>query len=93
MKKLMFLFLFVLLLVSSAFAQTDRWIIDQDDGDIRMRNQLDPDPSQTYRGTIDEDGSVRMRNYDGNTLRGNIDEDGYGTLRDEDFNTYRVKPW
>lgn len=61
--------------------------------DIEMRQKYNYDPSNRYRGEIDSDGSVRMRNYDGNRLRGNIDSDGYGRLRDQDGNTWRVKPW
>ncbi len=60
--------------------------------DIEMRKQYDYDPSNKYRGEIDSDGSVRMKNYDGDRLRGTIDSDGYGRLRDQDGNTYRVKP-
>jgi len=61
--------------------------------DIEMRQKYDYDPSHRYRGEIDSDGSVRMRNYEGDRLRGNIDSDGYGRLRDQDGNTWRVKPW
>jgi len=92
MKKLLFVLLFVFLLFSSALAQTNKWIIERDGDEIRMKNQYDPDPWKRYKGTIDEDGSARMRNYEGNRLRGNIDEDGYGKLRDDHGNTYRVKP-
>lgn len=92
MKKLIFVLLFVFLLFSSAFAQTNKWIIERDRDEIQMRKQFDLDPSKKYRGTIDEDGSVRMRDYNGNRLRGNIDEDGYGKLRDDHGNTYKVKP-
>ena len=60
--------------------------------DIEMRKKYDYDPLKKYRGEVESDGSVRMRNYDGDTLRGNIDSDGYGKLHDEDGNTYRVKP-
>jgi hypothetical protein len=92
MKKLIFVLLFVFLMFSSAFAQTDRWIINQDRDEIRMKNKYDPDPWKTYKGTIDRDGDVRMRNLNGDTLKGNIDKDGYGKLRDYDGDTYRVKP-
>jgi hypothetical protein len=92
MKKLLFVLVFVFLLFSSAFAQTNRWTIERDGDEIRMRNRYDPDPLKRYKGTIDKDGSVRMRDYQGNRLRGNIDIDGYGKLRDDYGNTFRVKP-
>lgn len=60
--------------------------------EIEMRNRNDPDPSSKYRGEIDRDGSVRMKNLDGDRLRGNVDSDGYGKLRDQDGNAYRVRP-
>lgn len=60
--------------------------------DIEMRKQNDYNPSNKYRGEIESDGSVRMRNYNGDSLRGTVDSDGYGKLRDQDGNTYRVKP-
>jgi hypothetical protein len=50
------------------------------------------DLANKYRGTIDNDGSTRLRNYEGDTLRGHIDSDGYWRLRDQEGNTYRVKP-
>lgn len=60
--------------------------------EVEIRNPYNPDPSTTYRGSIDSDGSGRMRNYQGDTLRGNIDSDGYGRLRNDDGSAYRVKP-
>jgi hypothetical protein len=60
--------------------------------DVEMRDRYDPDPASRFRGEIDRDGSVRMRNYDGQTLRGEIDRDGYGRLRDDNGNVYRVRP-
>lgn len=60
--------------------------------EIEMRKKYDYDSSSKYRGEIERDGSVRLKNYDGDRLRGNIDSDGYGRLRDQDGNTYRVKP-
>ncbi len=60
--------------------------------EIEMRKKYDYDPTNKYRGEIDKDGSVRLRNYDGDTLRGTIDSDGYGRVRDQDGNTYRIKP-
>lgn len=87
-------------LSSSVFAWDDQYEIEKDpygnsfggSTDIEMRKKYDYDPSEKYRGEVDSDGSVRMRNYDGDRLRGNIDSDGYGKLRDQDGNTYRVKP-
>ena len=60
--------------------------------DIEMRQRFNYDPATKFRGEIDNDGSVRMRNFEGERLRGNIDDDGYGRLRDQDGNTYRVRP-
>jgi hypothetical protein len=77
----------------------ERWELRSDrppsplgERDVEMRRRLDPDPTQRYRGTIDPDGSTRLRNLEGETLRGNIDSDGYGRLRDERGNPYRVRP-
>lgn len=60
--------------------------------EVEMRPRYDYDPSNRYRGEIDSDGSVRMKNYEGHTLRGTVENDGYGRLRDNDGNTYRVRP-
>ena len=87
-------------LVSTAFAWDNRYEIKTDpygssiggSTEIEMRKKYDYDPSNKYRGEIDSDGSVRMRNTDGDRLRGTIDSDGYGRLRDQDGNTYRVRP-
>jgi hypothetical protein len=87
-------------LSSSVFAWDDRYEIETDpygnsiggSTDIEMRKKYDYDPSNKYRGEVDSDGSVRMRNYNGDRLRGTIDSDGYGKLRDQDGNTYRVEP-
>lgn len=96
-----FVFVFVLVLLStSVFAWDNRYEIKKNpygysnggSTDIEMRKKYDYDPSNKYRGEIDSDGSVRMRNYNGDRLRGNIDSDGYGRLRDQDGNTYRVRP-
>lgn len=89
----------VLILSSSAFAD-DQFEIRKDpygssyggSTEIEMRKKFDYDPSSKYRGEVDSDGSVRMKNLDGDRLRGNIDKDGYGTLRDYDGNTYKVRP-
>lgn len=86
-------------LSSSAFAD-DRYEIKTDpygsstggSTEIEMRKKYDYDPASKYRGEIDSDGSVRMRNMDGDRHRGTIDNDGYGRLRDQDGNTYRVRP-
>ena len=101
MRNLLALFALVAL-SSSAFAWNDRYEIRKDpyrsgasaygSTEIEMRKKYDYDPSNKYRGEIDRDGSVRMRNYQGDRLRGNIDSDGYGKLRDEEGNIYRVKP-
>lgn len=60
--------------------------------EIEMRRKYDYDPANKYRGEIDSDGTVRMKNLNGDRLRGTIEKDGYGKLRDEDGNTYRVRP-
>ena len=60
--------------------------------DIEMRQRFEHDPSTKFRGEIERDGSVQMRNFEGERLQGNIDDDGYGRLRDQDGNTYRVRP-
>lgn len=90
----------IVALSASAFAADNRYEIKTDSygssiggsTDIEMRKKNDYDPSNKYRGEIDSDGSVRMRNNNGDRLRGDIDSDGYGKLRDQDGNTYRVKP-
>lgn len=90
----------IVALSASAFAVDNRYEIKTDpygssiggSTDIEMRKKNDYDPSNKYRGEIDSDGSVRMRNNNGDRLRGDIDSDGYGKLRDQDGNTYRVKP-
>ena len=87
-------------LTSSVFAGDNRYEIKTDpygrsiggSADIEMRKKYDNDLSNKYRGEIDSDGSVRMRNANGDTLRGTIDSDGDGRLRDKDGNTYRVRP-
>lgn len=87
-------------LAASTFAWDNRYEIKTDpygssiggSTDIEMRKKYDYDPAHKYRGEIDSDGSVRMRNMNGDRLRGTIDSDGYGRLRDQDGNTYRVRP-
>jgi hypothetical protein len=75
------------------FAQSDRWIIENQGGDLRMQKQYDYDFSNRYNGYREQDGSTRLRNPStGDTLRGYIDKDGYGRLRDWDGNRYQVRP-
>jgi hypothetical protein len=79
------------------FAWEDRYEIEQnpygsDSSEIQMRQKYNYDPSDRYRGNIDNDGYTRMRDLNGNTLRGYIEDDGYGKLRDQNGNTYRVRP-
>ncbi|KJU82958.1 hypothetical protein MBAV_004855 [Candidatus Magnetobacterium bavaricum] len=57
-----------------------------------MKERYNYDYSKQYRGSIDNSGDVRMRNYSGDTLRGNIDNQGYGRVRDYNGNSYRVTP-
>ena len=61
--------------------------------DIEMYNKSDKNPSNKFRGSIDDNGHVRMKNQNGEIIRGNLDSAGYGKLRDPDGNTYRVKPY
>lgn len=85
---------------STSFAEDNRYEIKSDpygssiggSTEVEMQKKHDYDPSNKYRGEIESDGSVRMRNYNGDRLRGTIDSDGYGKLSDQDGNTYRVKP-
>lgn len=89
-----------LLAISSLAFAGDRYKITTDpyggspggSTEIEMRQKYDYDPSSKYRGEIDSNGSVRMRNSDGDRLHGNINSDGSGRLRDQDGNTYRVRP-
>jgi hypothetical protein len=92
-------FLLLVALTHPAFAGDNRWEIKQDSlssdrysMDIEMRKKNDYDPSNKFRGTMDNDGYTRMRDLNGNTVRGYIDQDGYGRLRDQDGNTFRVRP-
>lgn len=92
--------LILMLMPFSAFAWNNQYEIEADpygssfgaSRDIQMRPKYNYDPSEKFRGTIDSDGSVRMKNYNGDRLRGTIDSDGYGRLRDQDGNTWRVRP-
>lgn len=60
--------------------------------EIEIRKSYDFNQTDKYRGEVERDGSVRAKNWNGDTLRGTIEPDGYGRLRDQDGNTYRVKP-
>lgn len=90
----------IVALSSSVFAWDNRYEIKPNpygssiggSTEIEMRKKYDYDQANKYRGEIDSDGSVRMRNYKGDRLRGTIDSDGYGRLRDQDGNIYRVRP-
>ncbi len=80
-----------------AFAWEDRYDIERnpygsDNSEIQMRQKYNYNPSDRYRGNIDNDGYTRMRDLNGNTIRGYIEGDGYGKLRDQDGNIYRVRP-
>jgi hypothetical protein len=87
-------------LIVPAIAYGDRYEVTTDpygssfggSTSIEMRNKTNPDPSSRYRGEIESDGSVRMRNSNGDTLRGTIDSDGYGKLRDQNGNVIRIRP-
>lgn len=100
MKRYALFGLAVLTASSFSFAWNDKYEINSvpfapsvnGSTEIEMRRQFDYDPSNKYRGEIERDGSVRLRNFDGDTLRGNIDRDGYGRLRDEDGNSLWVRP-
>ncbi len=60
--------------------------------EIEMKPKYDYNPMNKFRGEVESDGSVRMKNYNGDRLRGTIDNDGYGTLHDQNGNYYRVRP-
>lgn len=60
--------------------------------EIEMRKKYDYNTSSRYRGEIESDGTVIMKNFNGDRIRGSIDRDGYGSLRDRNGNTYRVRP-
>ncbi len=91
MKKLLLGFL--LIAVQLPVLAQDKMIIERDGDELKMRPQYDYDYSKRYKGTIDDDGSVRLRNpQTGDVLRGNIDSDGSGYLRDSEGNRIRVRP-
>lgn len=47
------------------------------------------DPTQRFRGEIDESGYIRLRNLNGDTLRGYVESDGSVRLRSFEGETYR----
>jgi hypothetical protein len=47
------------------------------------------DPTSRYRGEVESDGSVRLRNFDGDVMRGYVDPDGSVRLRSYGGDTYR----
>ena len=84
---------------SAVFAQERRYEVQVDPNsnlsgtrEIQMRERNNSNSSQSFKGEIDEYGTVRMKNRNGDRLRGEIDSYGYGRLRDQDGNVYRVKP-
>ncbi|RLG30592.1 hypothetical protein DRN98_07235 [Methanosarcinales archaeon] len=83
----------IIILISAPALAGERWIIEGSGDDVQLRPQYDYDYSRRYKGYIEDDGYIRLRNpYTGDTLRGYIDEDGYGRLRDFNGNTWRVRP-
>lgn len=46
-------------------------------------------PTSRYRGEVEADGSVRLRNFDGDVMRGYVDPDGSVRLRSFGGDTYR----
>lgn len=84
--------LFLITTQVPAHAQ-DRWIIEREGDEVKMRPQFGSDFSKRYKGTIDDDGSIRLRNQQtGDVLRGNVDSDGYGYIRDSQGNRVRIRP-
>ena len=84
---------------SQLLAQSRNYRIEVDprsnpDGsrDVDMKDRYNSDSSSRFRGEIESDGSVKMRNRQGDRLRGEIDSEGYGRLRDQHGNVYKVKP-
>lgn len=66
--------------------------------EIEIRPQYNPDPTQRYRGTIDQYGDFRARNPyqyldtgESATMRGSIDRFGYGHAVDSLGNQYRIR--
>lgn len=47
------------------------------------------DPLYRYRGEVEGDGYVRLRNFNGDTLRGYVDRDGSVRLRNFDGDVYQ----
>jgi len=93
--KLFFIFMFSLNLFSEDYRlEFDSDYVDSygNERDITVKQKYNYDYDKKFKGTIDSDGDVRLRNNNGESLRGNIDEDGYGYLRDQDGNRIRVRP-
>ncbi|MES0338362.1 MAG: hypothetical protein SFH39_18610 [Candidatus Magnetobacterium sp. LHC-1] len=92
MKTLKVLTFSVVILLAANLCYAGDWAIERNGSDVTMRERYNYDYSKQYRGSIDNSGDVRMRNYSGDTLRGNIDNQGYGRVRDYNGNSYRVTP-
>lgn len=60
-------------------------------GDVRLNygNTAYGEPTYRYRGEVERDGYVRVRNLNGDTLRGYVERDGSVRLRNYDGDTYR----
>lgn len=60
-------------------------------GDVQLNygNSRYGDPTYRYRGEVESDGYVRVRNLNGDTLRGYVESDGSVRLRNYDGDTYR----
>lgn len=95
MKKLLFWSVLISVLISvtfPVFAQ-DKWTIERQGRDVEIRPQYDYDYSKRYKGTMDADGTVRLRNpQTGDVFRAHIDSDGYWHIRDSEGNAVRVNP-
>jgi hypothetical protein len=64
MKKLI-LYVVVSIFASFAFAGDDTYEIERDGSEIQMKQRYNYDSSDRYRRTIENDGSIRMRDYNG----------------------------
>jgi hypothetical protein len=74
------------------FAQ-EKWTVEREGRDVEMRPQYDYDYSKRYRGTMDADGTVRLRNpQTGDVYRGRINSDGSWYIRDSEGNAVKVSP-
>jgi len=77
---------------SPVFAE-EKWIIERSGDELMMKPKYNYDYDRRYKGEIESDGSVRMRNpYSGETLRGYVDKDGYGKLRGSEGNVWKIRP-